>query len=111
MLAPDLCIVAVSNAYLLATMTKREEILGRNSSTFSPTIRMIPPPPASVTYVLPWREFCGTKFQTPWRYRSTTFASPNRKEEGSRRGTGVRSIRQFLDRTTASFTSFIASRT
>src|ERR1700722_15361931 len=29
-LAPDLCIVAVSNAYLLATMTKREEILGRN---------------------------------------------------------------------------------
>ena len=44
-LTPDLTIVAVSDAYLNATMTKREEILGGGLLRYSPTIHMTRMPP------------------------------------------------------------------
>lgn len=45
----ELQIVAVNDAYLNATMTRREEILGRGSSTYSLT-----------TPAIPTRPVCGT---------------------------------------------------
>ena len=43
-LSPDLTILAVSDAYLKATLTRREAIVGRTCSRCFPTTPTIPPP-------------------------------------------------------------------
>src|SRR3989475_8944753 len=52
-LTPDLKIVAVSETYLRATMTKREEILGRGIFEIFPENPEIPKPPAGVNCQTP----------------------------------------------------------
>ena len=48
-LAPDLTIVAVSEAYLRATMTRRADIVSRRCSRSSPTTLKTHTPPAPAT--------------------------------------------------------------
>jgi len=89
-LKPDLTIVAVSDAYLRATKTRREEIVG------APVFDVFPdnPDDPAATGVKNVRasleRYYYKRPPTRWRYRNTTYAGLIRREAGLRRDTGAR---------------------
>ena len=69
----NLEIVAVSNAYARATLTRREDILGKGIFQSFPIILMILQQKVYAIYEFPWSAFCSQANQTRCRYKNTIF--------------------------------------
>ena len=95
-LTPELQIVSASDAYLKATMTKREDLVGRGMFEAFPDNPDDPAANGTSRLRASFDRVLQTAARTPWRSRSTTSADPT---EFSRSATGARSTPQCSGRT------------
>lgn len=94
-LTPDFTMVAANEARLRATMTTREQIIGRNLFDAFPD-NPADPTATGVGDLRASPERCfATGGPTPWRSRNTISPNVVRSRVNSRCGIGSRSIRRF----------------
>ena len=110
-LAPDLTIIAVNDAYLRATMTQRDSIVGKPLFEVFPDNPDDPATEGARNLRASLDMARKTRGPIRCRCRSTTFAGPKPKAVDSRSVTGVPSILRCWIQRASSCASSIASKT
>lgn len=88
-LFPDLRIAAVSDSYLKATNTKRDEILGRGIFDVFPDNPSDPNADGVGNLYSSLLLVLKEKFQTRWPFKNTTLGDQNQKEEDLKKNIGA----------------------